>query len=586
MKNDLLIKILKIYPQGIISKLVLSIINGSILPLTMFLTQKIIDSLSDSIEKALVFLLFLTLVFIVSVLCTNFDSYLDIQISNQIENAFGKDVLTHCYHIEYKYYEMGDTYNIIGKILAKYKTAATGVIGLIATVTRIITMFCGIFYYLFFVKWWIFPMMLLSIAPVFYLTLRTSMKEYDAFSTYYPYLRKAQYLSGLITKRETIKEARLFQYNKFVEGMWEISLNKFQKSQIKDNISSRFLAGICVFLQYMMTIFNLYLVYPAVLNGTVSMGVYLALAQALWSFVGGFQYQIIDIIKKTVDFKMFNKEYINFLSLQTYSLGKEKSENNLLFKSISLKDVWFRYNQNSPYVLKGINCTINFGQVIGLVGENGSGKSTLIKLILGLLEPTRGTILLDDITITNENRYLLRNLSSAIFQDYGKYNLLFRECVALSELENLNNTNKIQGIVNKIHLGRSLNEILCEGMDTKIGKERWDGQELSGGQWQMIALARVLFSSKPLLVLDEPTAALDPISELDVYKLIYESSEKQTALLVTHRLGAIVMADKIYLIDDGRIIEEGSHLELMDKKGKYKNLFSIQRNWYQNKANE
>lgn len=584
MKKELLIQILKTSPKEIIIKVILSIINGLALPLTMFLTQNIIDSITVSVKWSFIYLLLLALVFIGFVLSENYDAYLDIQISNQIEIVFGKDILIRCSKIAYENYESSDTYNIIGRIMTKYKTTAIGLISLMSAVIKIFTMFLGIFYYLFFVKWWIFPVMIFSLSPVFYLTIHTSLKEYDAFSTYYPYLRKAQYFSGLITKRSSIREARLFQYNKFVEGLWEVSLKNFQNRQINDNISSRFLAGICVLFQYMMTVFNLYIVYPSVANGTVSIGVYLALAQAMWSFVGEFQYQVIGIIKKMVDFKKFTKEYDTFKQLTIYSLQGEIYEKNSSFHFIQLKDVWFKYGENNPYVLKGINFSMECNKVIGLVGENGSGKSTLIKLLLGLLEPTKGTILLDNVIITNENRYLLRGLSSVIFQEYGKYNLTFRESVALSDIRNLNNTEKIKMVVKSICKKNSIFDMLCGDVDTKLGKERWNGQDLSGGQWQMVALARALFSNKPIIILDEPTAALDPISELDVYKLIYDNREKGTALLATHRLGAILMADKIYLVDNGVVIEEGTHLELMSRGGKYEKMFNTQKNWYQNNS--
>lgn len=581
-RNSLFSNIVKSHPAAIAIKIPLAIIGGSILPLTMLLTQKIVDSIPFNGNMAFTYTALLGAVFMLSIFCSHFENYLNVQISNRIDFRFGSKIFLKCANIPYENYENAAMYETLGRILEKYKSTSLGIIALISSLVRVAAMFIGIFYYLVLIRWWILPILMATVIPVFVLTIYTSMKEYDTFSKYYPFLRKAQYLSGLMTGRDSIKESRLFQYRNFVEKMWEASLRKFQTEQVHANIGSRFLAGFCVFLQYAFTILNLFLIYPSVIDGKVSIGVFLAIAQAMWSFVGGFQYEIIGMIRNGANYFKFKQDYYKFINIpndlkSTTNVSKTVP---LLFSILQLEDIWFRYNEDSPYVLCGVNLTVQNGKKIGLVGENGSGKSTLVKIILGLLSPNKGKISLNGIQITDENRYLLRNIMGVVFQDYGRYNLTLQESIGLANLSELNNVEKMKKIIMSIHREDDFLSSFRNDISTELGKARWDGQDLSGGQWQTITLVRAIFSNRSILVLDEPTAALDPLAEVDVYRHIYSSSDIHTALLVTHRFGAIVMADQICLLSDGIIIEHGSQKEMMKLEGKYAKMFHAQSKWY------
>lgn len=581
MERKLFQNIIRSHPIAIIAKLPLAVISGSVVPLTMMLTQRIIDSISIDGSRAYTYTILLGIVFILSIICSHFEGYLNTQISNRIDLHFGNNIFAKCGKIPYYNYENADTYETLGRILGKYKSISMGLISLISSCFRILTMIIGMIYYLVLIRWWIFPMLFASIVPVLILTIHTSMKEYDTFSKYYPFLRKAQYLSGLMTGRNAIKESRLFQYRNFVEKMWETSIRKFQTEQVHANIGPRFLAGFCVLLQYAVTILNLFIIYPSVTVGSISVGVFLAIAQAMWSFLGGFQYEIIDMIRNSTNYFKFKQDYYKFISIPNRMEALvNNNQISKYFSTIELEDIWFRYNQNSPYVLCGVYLTVQISKKVGIVGENGSGKSTLIKILLGLLSPSKGRIILDGVPITDENRYLLKDLMSVVFQDFGRYDLTLSESISLARLDDLQNVEQMRKIIINLHREDDFLGSFRNGLDTELGKVRWNGQDLSGGQWQMIALARAIFAERLILVLDEPTAALDPLSEVDVYKHVYHSGNIQTALLVTHRLGAIVMADSIYLLSNGMIIESGTHEEMMKVQGKYSKMFEAQSKWY------
>ena len=278
----------------------------------------------------------------------------------------------------------------------------------------------------------------------------------------------------------------------------------------------------------------------------------------------------------------FRQDYYKLINIPNDFKAKTDTgqTGDTVFSSLELEDIWFKYNQDGPYILCGVRLCIQSGKKIGIVGENGSGKSTLIKIILGLLSPSRGKILLNGIQITDENRYLLRNMMSVVFQDYGRYNLTMRESIALANLHEVANVEKMKTITSSIHREDDFFSSFRNGINTELGKDRWYGQDLSGGQWQTIALIRAVFANRFILVLDEPTAALDPLAEVDVYKHIYHSQDIHTAILVTHRFGAIVAADLICLLSDGIILECGKHKELLMIDGKYTKMFEAQSKWY------
>jgi ATP-binding cassette subfamily B protein len=578
-KENLFRNIIGSHPAAIFAKFPLAVVSGAVLSLTMFLTQRLIDGISANERDAFTYTALLGIVFLLSVISSRFESYLDTQIANRVEFHLGKKIFEKCGDISYDSFENTGTYETIGCLLDKYKAVSLGMISLVSSSIRIIVMFTGMFYYLVMIRWWILPLLLATVVPVFILTIYTSMKEYDTFSEYFPFVRKAFYLSGLMTGRSSIKESRLFQYRNFVEKMWEVSIRKFQTAQVRANTGPRFLAGFCIMLQYAATIVDLFILFPSVTEGSLSVGVFVAVAQAMWSFTGSLQYEIIGMIRNAGSYFKFTRDYIKFINMPDTS-GDDKKDIPENFSTIELEDIWFRYAEDSPYVLRGVNLTIHKDKKIGIVGENGSEKSTLIKILIGLLPPSRGKITLDGVPVTDENRYLLRSVVSAVFQEYGHYNLSLSESLALGRPDDSGNTGGMKTIIANLHKEDDFLALFENGMETQLGRERWDGQELSGGQWQTIALARSIFAGRPVLVLDEPTAALDPLAELDVYRHVYQSGEIGAALLVTHRLGAIVMADSIYLLADGRISESGTHDELMKTRGKYAKMFETQRQWY------
>lgn len=258
---------------------------------------------------------------------------------------------------------------------------------------------------------------------------------------------------------------------------------------------------------------------------------------------------------------------------------EERDENEFtgIKDSLELKNVSFRYPNTDEDALNGINLTIRKGEKIALIGENGSGKTTLSKLMLGLYPPSAGEITLDGEDLKAYNLKSFYEHFSMVSQDFVKYALLLRENVALGDIAKINEDEPITTTIERA----SAEEVLerTGGLDGMLGRE-FEGTELSGGQWQKLAIARGLFKDYDFIVLDEPTSALDPIVETDIFKKFLDAMDNKTALIISHRVGLCRLADRIVVLKDGEICEVGSHDELMAKQGHYYELFTSQQMWY------
>lgn len=257
--------------------------------------------------------------------------------------------------------------------------------------------------------------------------------------------------------------------------------------------------------------------------------------------------------------------------------GTLKPSNN---PKIEFCNVSFRYPNAEQYVLKDCSFTIDPHEKIGLIGLNGAGKSTIIKLMFRFYDPEKGCIKLDGIDLKEYDIYAVRKVFGALFQDYVTYCLPLREIIALSDFDERFNDEKLKKACDI----SGASEVIKDwenGYDSVLGRYYADnGKDLSGGQWQLVGLARAYFKDSEYMILDEPSAALDPISEDRIFEQLYHLSEGKSSVTISHRLSNTTLADKILVIGDGHIIEQGSHFELLKQNGKYAELFNLQASKY------
>lgn len=240
--------------------------------------------------------------------------------------------------------------------------------------------------------------------------------------------------------------------------------------------------------------------------------------------------------------------------------------------SIKLDHVGFGYPTGTRRVLNDVTMTVHRGEKIALVGHNGCGKTTLVKLLLRLFDPTDGTILVDGVDTRCMPESEVRRLFSVVFQDYGCYNLSARENIGFGDVQARADDERI----NRAASLSGADRFLCglpRGYDTTLGKWFTDGEQLSIGQWQKVALARALMRDAPIVLLDEPTSAMDPAAEYAFFQRLLDSASEKTIILISHRLSTVRMVDRIYFMENGRIIESGTHDELVRRDGAYAQMF-------------
>lgn len=374
------------------------------------------------------------------------------------------------------------------------------------------------------------------------------------------------------------KETRLFNLVDYMTNRYNNSRNRIYQLRLncsKQNIRWGFwpalLYGVQIFIVY-------WYVAELLLNSEITVGEFTVYAGAfltIFGVISSFVDQVVDFVAEKKYVQQLNACFIQCKSSENNSGHCE--DTSVDFQSVEFKNVSFGYEGRSERALQDINITINAGDKISVVGCNGSGKSTFIKLLLGLYRPTEGQILVNGIDVNNWNTEDLRKLFSPVFQDYGVFGYTISDNVAMSE--NIDNKSLCEalekaGVLDKINS-------LAEGKDTYIGRRiSENGVELSGGERQKIALARAFYKDAPMLILDEPTAALSPKAEHDLYEHVWNMSKEKTVLFISHRLSSCKEANVIFTFDRGRLIETGTHEELMCRKGRYAELFSAQAELY------
>ena len=244
-------------------------------------------------------------------------------------------------------------------------------------------------------------------------------------------------------------------------------------------------------------------------------------------------------------------------------------------EGFEFRNVSFCYPGTSRMVLKGLNFRLYPGERVAIVGENGQGKTTIVKLITRLYDPTEGQILLDGVDLREYDLEDLYREIGVIFQDFMRYEMTAGENIAVGRIEELDNLELLRRAARK-SLAHEVVERLPWRYDQMLGRRFESGVDLSGGEWQKLALARAYLRDAQLLILDEPTAALDARSEYDVFRRFAELTSGKTALFISHRFSTVRMADRIVVLDEGRVTEEGSHHELATLGGRYAEMFEMQ----------
>jgi ATP-binding cassette subfamily B protein len=395
-------------------------------------------------------------------------------------------------------------------------------------------------------------------------------------------LRLNEYLINTLSGREESKEIRAFDLGAVLKRRWRKNYAGYladYHAHIRRRLA---LGGLGALVTTVVTSASLGVLVWLIVSHRIGVAEGGAALLAV-RLLGGNLQQVFFGVGELFESALFLKDYDEFLARRPTpgppSARRSTARRVAPFAELSLRDVGFKYPGASDWALRGVSLTLRAGETIALVGENGSGKTTLAKLLSQLYAPTSGEILWNGTNTAALETAAMRAHIGVIFQDFVRYQLSARENIAFGRADRIDDLASVHLAARQAGADRFL-EGLPAGYETGLGKQYQGGLDLSGGQWQRVALARAFFRDASLLVLDEPTASMDARSEHQLFEHVRRLEAGRTLVLISHRFSTVREADRIYVLDRGRIIEHGSHEELMDVGGRYAELFELQASAY------
>jgi ATP-binding cassette subfamily B protein len=427
---------------------------------------------------------------------------------------------------------------------------------------------------------WLILILALAVIPNFLGEAFFNAKQFSLTRSWTPERRELDYFRYLGVSYESAKEIKVFNLQDFISERFKKLADRYfienKKIAIKRAWVGASLSLIGTLAYYGAYVFILI----QTLNLLITVGTLTFLAGSfsrMRSMLQAFTVRITRI----ADSALYLQDLFDFFAIKPnisdHATAKVLPSN--ITKGIEFENVSFKYDGVEQYAIRNLSFKINPGEKIALVGENGAGKTTIVKLLSRLYDPTDGRILIDGVDIKDYKLSDLRNAVGIIFQDYQKLQMSVRENIAVGNIGELNNQDKIESAAYK-SLAKEVVESFEPGYDQILGKRFKSGVELSGGQWQKIAIARAYMRDSQILILDEPTSALDARAEHQVFLRFAELIEDKIAVLISHRFSTVRMADKILFLEHGQKLEFGSHDSLIEKGGKYAELFNLQAAGY------
>lgn len=420
----------------------------------------------------------------------------------------------------------------------------------------------------------------ITVIPFLIINVRISRWRYELTYKQTNSIRKSSFLLSLLTDRYSAKEIRLFELFPFLSTKWSElyweRANQFIRFNKKVTYATMGIDGFRTIMGFLVSGLLLWLG----IIGKMTIGQYVAITQAVLKTQSSIESIAIKFSGIYED-AMYTKHYFEFLELP-----EEKSEvqtrefESPLQQGILVQDLKFSYPRNQN-TLKNISFSIKPGETIAIVGENGSGKTTLVKCLLGLYDSYEGEIRYNGIELKQIKIPSLRKHVSAVFQDFVQYPLSVKENIALGNIDKINDNDAIIRAAEKSGADQFI-RYLKNSYDTDLGPYFAGGQDISQGQWQKIAISRAFIRDAEVLILDEPTASLDPKAEELIFERLMEISKGKTSIFISHRLGSCRKADRILVMQRGHLIESGSHEDLMKLNGEYAQMFYKQAKWYTN----
>jgi ATP-binding cassette, subfamily B, bacterial len=427
---------------------------------------------------------------------------------------------------------------------------------------------------------WLLLILVLAVIPSLIGETRFNAESYSLTRSWTPERRELDYLRYIGASNETAKEIKMFGLESFIADRFaDISARYYsanQKLAIRRATWGGLLNAVGTLSYYAAYFF---VVWQAI-TGVITIGVLTFLAGS-FSRLQGLLQGLVSRFSRIGEMSLYLRDLFEFLALQPTTPRDNKARKipRPMQQGFTFEQVGFKYPGSDIWAIRNLSFTLQPGEKLALVGENGAGKTTLVKLLARLYEPSEGRILLDGVDLREYDTDDLRREIGVIFQDFVRYMFKVSDNVAIGNIEERENQPLIESAAHK-SLADAVIEKLPNRYAQMLGRRFTDGVDLSGGQWQKVALARAYMRDAQLIILDEPTAALDARAEHEVFLRFAELMQGKSAVLISHRFSTVRMADRILFLEHGQLLELGSHEALLAQGGKYAELFRLQAKGY------
>ncbi|WFB56275.1 ABC transporter ATP-binding protein [Paenibacillus sp. BR1-192] len=552
----------------------------------IYITAQVIDDVTGVLIRdqapyqALYWLLLQMAVILIGLVLASLQKYTERKMNAYVSYWFNLQVSEKLSKLPFVFFESPESYDKLQRALRNLNICGINMVFYMFSIIQNLITLTGLLVLLFSFHYILPVVMLLLIVPLLIIQKKEGASRFVVIHQQTASSRMAAYMNQLLQTKEAAKEIRLFHVKDYLLNKWRgiyfkntYEMLGVERKNMKNRLIVEGAVTICSF-----SILAVFVWLGSRLKLTI--GSYVALYQA----VQDTRYSIQNIsqnIGQIYHDGLFIHELFEFLDTPVPQPEKALPMTTPLREGIEVDRVTFCYpNQDKP-VLDDLTIRIKPGEKVAIVGENGAGKSTLVKIMLGLYEPTHGVVRYGGIPIQDYDTVSFRSKVTAVFQDFYRYEWTLEANIALREHDpdDRQAHRRLNHAMEKAAM-TPLVDSLPDGVATQLGTRFSGGRELSQGQWQKVAIARAFYREFEVIYLDEPTAAVDPLTESAIFESLMSMTEGKTAIFISHRLGSCRHADRILVLKEGRIVEEGKHEELIGQGAHYAEMFNKQAQWY------
>ena len=562
--------------------------------LTLWVAKQLMDTVveflmakagAEATFRVVLFWLFIEFAVIsTGILLTRTGGYLSLFLSRKVSFQMEKEIYSHCLKLDYSFFESKEMQDMFERGKQSSAQAVTGMFSTLVSLGGMVVTIIGSLTMLFLFEPWLCLLALVVTLPNFWWNMRLSRERYEVHFKRSERYRRLSLYGMLLTMPWYMKQTILLGAGPYFYDKWEAAQGTTVKEDLKLEAKQSVIHAVVGWLSalvsaaaYLIVVVGTRAVGGTIGGVTMNVGLF-ARAQGQVQGVSG----AVTGLHRSA---LFLQDYLRLMGAEPGIEGREDGiDLEGPVQSIDVRNVSFSYPDARETALKDISFRIEAGECLFLAGRNGAGKTTLIKLLLRLYDPMEGVILVNGRDIREYSARSLRKAFSLLMQDYSRYPFSARENIVIGDVENLEDDLRMEYALEASKFGEIVQK-LAEGLDTYLlryfghGKGS-SGADLSGGEWQKLGLARSFYRDSSVLILDEPTSALDVQSETEVLKTFKQEVIGKVAIIVSHRLSAAAIADRVIFMADGELVEDGSHDKLSEGDGPYGSLYRLQQEGY------